>query len=297
MPEYYLGIDTGWSVRDDTTGLCLITLDQNRIRWECRNTGVREDRRRRDLTELIEPGTVLNGVGIDGQLAWKLNLIDHYRAADALLTEGIFNDRFVTQATNGRNDGSFGPDLHRHTTRLAKLVLKLSIEGSLNLVYADHPDPVHEYRIVEAFPAAFLAFLLPDEDFQTIQGKGAYAFWGSMVDQGYLSALAMLLLPGIQLDDLDERLSRITNQHLRDAFACALTAMCVAKNNYVAAGDPEYGDIILPPHEVWGYDIIGQHRWAETTLRENVIVVNQNEENCLNHEKARVIRNGRQWIP
>jgi hypothetical protein len=301
MPEYYLGIDTGWSVNGDTTGLCLITLDQNRIRWKCCNTGSREDRRREDLKKLIERGTILNAVGIDGQLTWGLKLIDHYRAADALLTDGAFNTRFTTQATDGRNDHSFGPDLHRHTTRLAKLVLKLSIEGCLNLVYADHPDPLHEYRIVEAFPSAFLAFLLPDEDFQTIQGRGAYAFWESVVDRGYLSALIQLLLPEFQLGDLDVHLRQIENQgrdgHRRDAFVCALTAMCVAKNKYVAVGDPEYGDIMLPPRNAWGYDATGQHRWAETALRNNVGVVSRNEGNHLQHDEARVIRNGRQWMP
>lgn len=292
MAECYLGIDVGWSKKRDTTGLCLITLDQDGFRLECRNTGTPQARRRKDLKELIERGTVLNGVGIDGQLAGKLEPVNHFRAAEALLTGETgnkFRDRIGTIPTNSED----GQSLHHHATKLAELVLELRDNQHLNLLDADHPNPVHRSRIVEAYPTVFLAFLLADEDFQTIEGRGARPFWGRAVDQGYLSALVRLLLPGLQLDDLDENLRQIMNRtnsdgHQRDAFVCALAAMCVSKSMYVAVGDPKYGDIILPPREVWGRDSTGRSHWAEIELQQSM-------DFFLNRFKPRAINSGVSW--
>ena len=38
MPQCFLGIDVGYSRRRPTTGLCLITIDQDRFQWQCHNT-------------------------------------------------------------------------------------------------------------------------------------------------------------------------------------------------------------------------------------------------------------------
>ena len=273
MAEHYLGIDVGWSAKADTTGLCLITLDQDGLRWKCRNTGTPQARRRKDLKELIERDTVLNGVGIDGHLAGGLEPVNHYRAADALLTGGtgnIFGERIYTMPTTSSDSQS----LHHHATKLANLVLELREQSYLGLADASHWDSIHKYRIVEAFPSAFLAFLLSDEDFQETKGKSAKAYWGKAVRRGYLRELIQLLLPDCQLKDLDKDLRQMKNRngqygHQRDAFICALTAMCVANHKYVAVGDSEYGDIMLPPRKAWGYDATGQHRWAETALKES----------------------------
>ena len=292
MAEFYLGIDVGWSKKSDTTGLCLVTLDQDGFRWECRNTGTPQARRQKDLKQLIGRDTVLNGVGIDGQLARKLESVNHFRAAEALLTGETgnkFRDRIYTIPTTTMD----GQCLHHHATKLANLVRELRDENYLGLAQGNHLDRIHKYRIVEAYPTAFLAFLLADKDFQTIEGRGARPFWGRAVDQGYLSDLIRLLLPGLQLDDLDENLRQIGNRtvsegHQRDAFVCALAAMCVSKSMYVAVGDPKYGDIILPPREVWGCDSTGRSHWAEIELQQSM-------DFFLNRFKPRAINSGVSW--
>ena len=300
MPEHYLGIDVGWSRRHATTGLCLITLDPDGFQWECRNSTTSEDERKDDLRSLIHNGTALTGVGIDGQLAGGLVAVDHYRAAEALLNDdanGVFEGRCNPWGTD---DNQKGQPLHHHATELANLVLELKRNEHLNIDCANHLDQIHKYRIVEAHPTAFLAFLLADCDYPVERRWNqprSDAYWEIVVQKGYLQDLIQQLAPECPLDGLDERLSQIRNHDRRDAFVCALTAMCVSKQQYVAVGDPRYGDIVLTPFESWGRGPDGEPTWAEIPLREAVIAVLVNGDNNPNHSDARVICNGCQWIP
>ncbi len=292
MPEYYLGIDVGYSRTDATTGLCLITLDQNQLRWECRNSTTDPGERLEDLRSLIPCGVVLNGIGIDGPLGRGLGPINHYRAAEALL-----NDGEIRKCCNPSpaNSGS-GPSLHDHATKLARLFLALQCENHCNIAGADHPDAIHQSRIVEAFPDAFLAFLLPSAEIPCgiPRGERSDRYWEVAVRKGYLKALIRRLAPGIGFGSLD----CIRNHDRRAAFICALSAMCVAKNKYASVGDPKYGDIILPPREVWGFDHNDQPDWwPKAPLRANVDLVRRNRRRYQNHENARVIRNGHQCLP
>ena len=100
MPEYYLGIDVGWSLSNASTGLCLIKLDQDQLSWECRNSTSDDHERRLDLQSLIPRDAHLNGVGIDGPLVHCLAQVNHYRAADALLSRNLFGERCRPGQTN-----------------------------------------------------------------------------------------------------------------------------------------------------------------------------------------------------
>ena len=84
---------------------------------------------------------------------------------------------------------------------------------------------------------------------------------------------------------LSEPLESITNHDHRAAFICALAALCVARNQYAAVGDPEDGHIVLPP--------IFQP-WAEDSLRKNVGSVRKLGKYS-NHDMAQVILNGSLW--
>ena len=78
MPEYYLGIDVGYSKSRRTTGLCLITVDQTSLQWRCCNTSTEESERWEDLRSLVPKGTSLAGVGIDGPLGPVHANVPHY---------------------------------------------------------------------------------------------------------------------------------------------------------------------------------------------------------------------------
>ena len=300
MPEYYLGIDVGVAASGDaTTGLCLISLNQNRLTWECRNSTTDDGERLEDLRSLIPCDAILNGVGIDGPLIRGLRLVNYYRAAESLLAGGpgnIFRDRCLPARTD---DLRRGRPLHCHATRLARMVLQPGIAGYLELVDADHVDPFHQSRIVEAFPNAFLAFLLADEDFQNLpdgkpRGEKSDQYWEVAVTNGYLQALINHLAPGVVYN----LLRSIRNHDRRAAFICAVSAMCVARNEYIAVGEPMLADIILPPLAVWGRNSNNQPgRWPYPPLTNRVASVRRNPDNYPNHENARVICNGRQWMP
>ena len=284
MPEHYLGIDVGFSESRRSTGLCLLTLDQTSLRWSNRhNTGAGEAERRKALQSLVPESTSVDGVGIDGPLARDIKIVKRYRSADALLSRGPFQKR----CKPGQTNSGTGKCLHEHATKLAKLVLSLRDEKYLDLHDATHPDPIHEARILEVFPTAFLAVLLSEKDFSELQtpiprGKRTDILWDKAIEKRYLERLIKTLAPQKRLK---KALVSIRNHDHRAAFVCALAALCVAKNQYVAVGDPEDGYIILPPN---------LQPWAEDALRKNVGSVGKLNK-YPNHDKAQVIQNGNLW--
>ena len=292
MPEYYLGIDVGYSQRRPTTGLCLITVDHAHLRWSDRhNTGTEEDRRLRDLKSLVPKDTSLAGVGIDGPLARDLKVVDHYRSADALLSRG----RFQRRGKPGPTNSPTGRDLHAHATELAKLVISLQNDGYLDIQNAEHPDPIHEARILEVFPTSFLAVLLSEQDFSELQtpiprGKRTDELWKMAIKKGSLKRLVQTLA---QNKRIENPLESITNHDHRAAFICALAALCVARKQYVAVGDPDDGHILLPPSEFWAPELSTDDRpWAEVTLRENINTVRKAGGHFA---KAQILGNGMPW--
>ena len=294
MTEYYLGIDVGYSKDKPTTGLCLITLENGHLKWPCLNTGSQKIERLADLRSLIPEGTTISAVGIDGPLTTDFQLIDRYRAADAFLSRGAFQKRCKPGNTNSPN----GQLLHYHATELAKLVLELNDEGYLRVEDAGHPDRIHQTRVVEAFPNAFLGVMLEgarcdqicDQIKGTEQKKKSDEFWKAAVGKHLLHDLIGRLVPQIGLGKLD-----ISDHDHRAAFVCALAGLCVAKNRYVSVGDPVDGNICLPPFNVWGVEL--GDRWGEVALRKNLpsLKASQNLRNHPHHGKAVVFSNGVVW--
>ena len=287
--EYALGIDVGYSERRRSTGLCLLKICRGALSWECLNTGTNECDRLKDLRDLIPKGTHLLGVGIDGPLTQSLRVVHHYRTSDALLSRGPFRFR----GKPGQTSTPSGQMLHYHATLLAKLVLGLQEQEHLSLAKATHPNPVGDRRILEIFPNAFLGVLLPDEAFSGLRlyRDASDRFWEIAIREGYLNNLIDTLAPQAILN---RPLNTVVDHDHRAALICALAVLCVARNRYVAIGDPVDGDISLPPLECWGEGQIDEP-WAETALRNNLEPVRRNQGNFPNHEKARLLRNGAAW--
>ena len=295
MTEYYLGIDVGYAADHDTTGLCLITVDQANFNWICLNTGTDSNQRLNDLRNLIPRGTTLSGVGLDGPVVHGLQLVNYYRSAEALLSRGAFRGRCQPGQTSSGN----GQNLHRHATQLAKLVLQLQVDGYLIIAGANHLEAIHHHRIVEAFPNAFLAFLLSLHEIPLAipRDQRSDRYWAIAVRNSYLHSLIGLLAPRRRMAN---DLANVRDHDHRAAFICALSAMCVARDTYVSVGTRGSGDIILPPQAVWRADAAGQVSWAEPTLRANVnsVRVDHRQNNpCPNFNQAQVICNGHQWMP
>lgn len=295
MPEYYLGIDVGIDARRRTTGLCLITVDQTNINWRCLNTSTDRNVLREDLRNLVPGGSTLSGVGIDGPLAVGLGKVCCYRAAEALLSRG----HFQTRCKPGQTHVPIGQRLHHQAIKSAALLLELQIGRHLILALSDHTEAIYQSRIVEAFPTAFLACLLSLNEIPPgiPRRQKSNRYWEIAVRNRYLHGLIEHLAAGRKLEG---NLNRIKNRDHRAAFVCALSAMCVSNATYIAVGSPYCGDIFLPPREVWRGDAPGQASWVETTLCANVFSVrsdNRQNKPCEDFNQARVICNGRQWIP
>lgn len=192
-------------------------------------------------------GTSLAGVAIDGPLVRNLERVHHYRSAEVLLSRGLFQSRGKPVQTSS----GVGQKLHQHATELAELVIELEEEGHLTLADARQSDHVSRFAVVEAFPIAFLAVLLADDDFPSRRprrGKISDKYWEIAIENGRLQRLAGTLSIG---RDFDRLVSGIEDQDERAAFSSALSALCLAKTQYVAVGDPGCGDIILPDFDVW----------------------------------------------
>jgi hypothetical protein len=107
--------------------------------------------------------------------------------------------------------------------------------------------------IVEAFPNAFLAVLLPEEEFRSApklrRGRRFDWLYERAVGTGRLrSTLSKELgLP----DEVWSELSTQTNHELRAALVCLLTAAFAAQGTASTVGDAVSGWFWLPPFWLW----------------------------------------------
>lgn len=253
------GIDVGYSARRRTTGFCALSWDRHTVSWTCRNAGT-EARARREVLRAVLPenGRALLTVAIDGPLLPHLRLGSRYRCAESLLSRGRFRNRGKPGPTNG---GS-GKDLHKNATILANFILR-----ERDVSVAGHVPNIHERSIVEAFPNLFLGVLCDEVDYPaSALRKRKWTDTLYPVTRPTLETLIQSLLPGRKVEgDL------LIRDHEKIAgFVCALTALCVATNRFVAVGAERDGYILLPPRELWGAEAQSDMPWAERELRANV---------------------------
>lgn len=285
-----LGIDVGFSERRQTTCLCLLEWSHEIVRLTFKTVGTDAQARTRAIDAVLREPKHLAAVAIDGPLTRALRRIAHYRAADALLSGGVFQKR----GKPGQTSSPTGQKLHEHATRLAELVLDRSTVGTLSVAAASHIEPIHQVAIVEAFPNQFLAALIAEQDLPVLRRDASDRYWEQLAASDGLSNLLAALLPGhrfcaqpIHIRDHDERAG----------VACALTGLAVATALAVGVGDPEDGDIFLPPVRLWGSSCSGTQPWVEVALRKNVATLRTtNRGQSPNHQKARVRLHDTYWI-
>lgn len=279
-----LGIDVGFAKNAKTTCFCLLTWDRCFIslNFQCAGTDIEE--RKRALKEVGTP-IHIEGVAIDGPLTHGLRLVPHYRSAEALLSRGALQKR----CKPGQTSAPIGQQLHKHATCLANLTLTSNISD------ATHFQPIHAKRIVEAFPNAFLAALIPEKDLPQLRRDASDRYWETTVlKASLLEQLVNVLLPGrrLQFD-----LPACTDHEHRAGVVCALTALTVVVGLHVGVGDPVDGDIILPPLNFWGTARTAPSYWMEAELRANIPKVRAPRKNHPNHRAARLTHYLNQWVP
>ncbi|HMD83801.1 MAG TPA: hypothetical protein VKO18_03765 [Terriglobia bacterium] len=312
-----LGIDVGYSKRLRTTCLCLLKWSDEDVRLSLKKVGIDEQERARAIGSMFPEPTDCNAVAIDGPLTRDFRVVSDYRAADALLSRGVFQKR----GKPGQTSAPVGQKLHEHATRLAKLVLDGATPDRFAVARSTHIEPISEFAIVEAFPNAFLASAIDDQCFPELnrdasrwRRRKSDQYWVHLAKSGGLTKILAALLPHHRLDTTNPyweisihgsmehsfparaKLEDIRGHDERAALVCALTALAVATESSIGVGDPEYGDIFLPPVTLWGASRSRAQPWFEIALREN-IATTMKDTSIVNHQRARVRFHGSYWIP
>jgi hypothetical protein len=260
-----LGVDVGYSARRKTTGFCGLSWDARTVRWTCRNAGLDARDRRQALRRVLEGARgELSAVAIDGPLLPGLGPTPRYRCAESLLSRGAFRRRGKPGPTNGGR----GRELHTHATRLARFVLRES-----RVRAAAHVPAIHARAIVEAFPNLFLGVLCDEADYPP-EGRPKRKWTDTLYNWPPEAPVMAKKLRGLLASLVPRREIRgdfrITDHEEVASFACALTALCVAANRFVAVGSDGDGYIVLPPDAMWGRGTLSSARWAERELRVNL---------------------------
>src|SRR2546425_1176178 len=115
-----LGVDVGYSEREETTGFCLIYWDDHSVNWNFENATKYDKNRPEALLRVLDNRKRVLAVAIDGPLRRDLRIEYSYRACEALLSRGDFNKR----GRPGQCSSGSGKDLHNEATTLAKFILK-----------------------------------------------------------------------------------------------------------------------------------------------------------------------------
>lgn len=270
-----LGIDVGYSSTSATTCFCTLEWDASNVtlRYSLTTSNVRS--RREALVSLVHNRPLL-AVALDGPLTHDLRLVGHYRSAEAMLSRGVLQRR----GKPGQTSAPVGQQLHVHATALARTVL-----DTAEVSPSTHWQPIHQKRIVEAFPNLFLGALIRETDLPPIARDASDRYWDVLVGQSNgLLGLMKHMLPGRQLQP---HLTAIMNHDHRAGVVCALTALSVAAGDFLAVGDPDDGDIILPPVASWGTATTGSGAWLESVLRENLPKVRAARRAHANHRNVR----------
>lgn len=261
---HVLGIDVGWSERTHTTGACLLSWTADRV-WFAVHRVPTNFEQRRDTLATIVGSTKFAAVALDGPLRRGFDQIEEYRLAELLLTRRFSNAGY---GKPGQSSSPNGIMLNEHANQIAN-----SVVAAKCVMQSTHTGAIHDLSIVEAFPTTFLAVMLDkgrrpsskaksDIFYEWLLGPDAPA--RHVPDENRVDGLIRRLLPG---RTIETSTANVLDHEHRAAVVCALTAMCVAHQQYVAVGDPRNGYIILPPNsEASG---AGMQPWAMSIIRAN----------------------------
>ena len=228
-----LGIDVGWSLKRASSGICRLDWDGVHISWTARHFTGQPEARRGALREVAGDRPLL-AVGLDGPLRGDLAVIDRYRHAERVLSQNGIASR-ISQPGSSRSP--VGRLLNHHTNEFARLLVERSRLGA-----ARHRHAIHELALVEAFPTSFMGMMLEDAE-KGIRQQRSDRYYTALVANGTLDRLLAHHLPGRRLAS---DLAAVSNHDERAALVCAITALGVARDDYVCVGDTD-GWIMLPP--------------------------------------------------
>ena len=253
-----LGIDVGYSLKRPTTAFCCLSWTGDAITWTQSSATAEQMHRKHALLGIRgQDESQFLSVAIDGPLKPHLEHCNAYRTAECVLSRGIFQKR----GKPGQTNAGSGPQLHKHATLLAKMVLLECKVESARMPFAASSSGVYE-----AFPNLFLGVLCAESEYPVRPARGRH--WTDCLFPLVSSRLDELigsLLPNRS----SASVVTIAGHEAIAAFTCAVTALAAAAEHCIAVGDPTDGYILLPPLSFWGLSADGDP-WAERELRKNL---------------------------
>lgn len=229
-----LGIDVGWSQKRRSSGICRLDWDATGISWSLDHFSGVPDVRDAVVRRFASSRELL-AAAFDGPICRDFRLAGCLRTAERQLSKKPIASR-ISQP--GSSAGGNGRELNRHTHLLAELVLQHA-----RVAAAVHQHRIHDAAIAEAFPTGFLGVMLPDPQ-PGLRHRRSDRYFVELAETGALGRLIQHHLPG---RSLRQPFLSVSNHDERAALICALTALGVASNDYLAVGDADDGWIILPP--------------------------------------------------
>ena len=231
-----LGVDVGWSPTRRSSAVCRLDATDTAVTWRIARFRAAAPERETVLTTLGS-ATPLRVAAFDGPLQPGFGVIGRYRAAERMLTR-----RFGSRIGKpGQASTPVGRTLNEAANRCVEIV-----RSRCRVAPATHAVRIDPAAIVEAFPTAFLGVLLAEPGaIAAARGNRSDLYYEHLTGPapGGLPDLIRHLLPGRTLA-LDP--ARVTDHDERAALVSAVTALAVARGEFVAVGDAD-GWIVLPP--------------------------------------------------
>jgi|SRR5580704_9595425 hypothetical protein len=246
-PTKLMGVDVGFAKDRDTTGIACLDGDKLYL-WRARTSW--ESRKARIPVDFVP-----DVIAIDGPLLPQ--------GADGLVRRGceltFIRKPFWNRCKPALSHYGFGLNFRRAANEACAQFGQF-LAGSTP---STHPTLANCCGpIVEAFPNAFLAVLLPDEEFQSAPKlkRGQRFDWlyeRAVGSEKVRSTLSQAVhLP----KEVWHQLSSQMDHELRAALVCLLTAAFAAQGNAEKVGDAKGGWFWLPPICLW-------QDWARDGLR------------------------------
>ena len=245
-----LGVDVGFSTIQASSAACRLHWDEHAVGWTIQRFRATPDEQSRVLAAVMGSHR-LEAAAFDGPLCRGFPVIGAYRLAERLLTRRL-QPRI---GKPGQSSAPVGKKLNAAANKCATVVLEHG-----DVAQARHAVAIDERAIAEAFPSSFMGVLLEDPGgVPNRRADRTDVFYEHLVETGGFDRVLALLLPGRVPATA---WSLVRHRDDRMALVCALTALAVAADDYVAVGDERQGWIILPPDALL-------RDWARRDLEEN----------------------------
>lgn len=243
-----IGIDVGCSPTRRSGAICRLDWSAAGISWEIARFRALEPERENTIAQIAN-GRPIVAAAFDGPLRAGFEVIGRYRTAERMLTRRL--QPLIGKP--GQSSSPVGKDLNHHANEcVARLVAHAEVQD------ARHDVRIDEKALAEAFPSSFLGMMIEaPASVAASRGDRSDTFFQHLEHSGALRALITHFLPG---RPLARDIAGIVNHDDRAALICALTALGVAAQDFVAVGDDD-GWIILPPRR-----FIRETQWSLLTL-------------------------------